>query len=146
MPTRGRTKLTDQTCFFVTTTARDHSHYFSEDEKKRALLLIVRERCLVHGAKLHGYVIMSNHMHLLLSVPNCGPGLSAIMRDIKSLSSRKLYPGARGIWQHRFDDVAIYSDANFRTKLNYIHQNPVKAGIVKIAEEYEYSSAAGWLG
>jgi putative transposase len=46
------------------------------------------------------------------------------------------------VWQDRFDDVALYSRKVLETKLNYIHENPVKKGFVKFAEEYKYSCAA----
>ncbi|MEW6050788.1 MAG: hypothetical protein AB1644_06970 [Candidatus Zixiibacteriota bacterium] len=44
----------------------------------------------------------------------------------------------------RFDDVAIYTDHQFRTKLNYVHNNPVKAGLVTSPELYPFSSARAW--
>ncbi len=88
---------------------------------------------------------MPNHLHLLLYVSDGGPALAKFMRDVKSLSARMIFPEKHGIWMARFDDVAIYSDEQFRTKLNYIHQNPVKAGLVENPEQYEYSSAKEWL-
>jgi putative transposase len=45
----------------------------------------------------------------------------------------------------RFDDVIIYGRKQFRVKLNYIHGNPVKAGLVANAIDYKYSSAKDWL-
>ncbi len=44
-----------------------------------------------------------------------------------------------------FDDVAIYTEKQYQTKLSYIHNNPVKSGLVSRAEHYEYSSAKCWL-
>ena len=68
-----------------------------------------------------------------------------MLRDIKSLSWRRLFAQEPGIWMPRFDDLAIYTEKQFRTKLNYIHNNPVKAGLVSKVTEYEFSSAVDWL-
>lgn len=88
---------------------------------------------------------MPNHLHLLVEHVTGGRGISAFMRDIKSLSWRVIFPNRPGIWTARFDDVAIYSHDVFTTKLNYIHNNPVRAGLVARPDEYEFSSASAWL-
>ena len=49
------------------------------------------------------------------------------------------------LWQPRFDDVVITSQEQFKVKLDYIHHNPVKAGLIDRAEDWEYSSAGDWL-
>jgi len=45
-----------------------------------------------------------------------------------------------------FDDLVISSEKQFRIKLEYIHNNPVKAGLVTTAVDYSYSSARNWVG
>ncbi|MGH8014685.1 MAG: hypothetical protein ACREBV_00655, partial [Candidatus Zixiibacteriota bacterium] len=57
-----------------------------------------------------------------------------------------LFPKRRGIWQERFDDLAIFGEEQFLVKLNYIHNNPVKKGLANAPEEYEFSSAKDWKG
>ena len=49
------------------------------------------------------------------------------------------------VWQDRFDDVFLESINVVETKINYIHENPVKKGLVKLPEDYKYSSAAYYL-
>lgn len=98
-----------------------------------------------HDARLFGYVIMTNHVHLLVGVKGGGPDLSNLMRDIKSLSWRRLFPSREGVWTARFDDVAIFTEEQFRIKLTYMHNNPVRAGLVPRPEDYEFSSATSWL-
>ena len=44
----------------------------------------------------------------------------------------------------RYDDVAVFTEEQFRIKLNYIHNNPVKAGLVTEQYSYQYSSAKNW--
>ena len=67
------------------------------------------------------------------------------MRDLKKriayeyVISNKLRP--QKFWQHRFDDVYITSEDVFAVKLDYIHYNPVKAGLVAKPEDWRYSSS-----
>jgi putative transposase len=144
MPLRHRSQLVDQRFFFVTTSTKDHCPLFEDSILKAALLDIIIEVAKFHGIVLYGYVIMSNHFHLMVRVETGGSGLSQLMRDIKSFVWRRMFPGRPGIWESRFDDLAIYTEEQFRTKLNYIHNNPVKAGIVREASEYPFSSAHAW--
>jgi hypothetical protein len=48
-------------------------------------------------------------------------------------------------WKQRFDDLVIWLEKQFRIKVDYIHNNPVKAGLVERAVDYPYSSARDWL-
>ncbi len=145
MPLRNRSILKDQKVFFVTTSTIDHLILFDENSIKSSLLKIILNSVKKHEADLFGFVIMSTHIHLLLRIEGGGPQLSQFMKDVKSISSRQLFPEKKGIWQKRFDDLAIYTEGQFATKLNYIHNNPVKAGLVSSAEEYRFSSAMDWV-
>ncbi len=52
---------------------------------------------------------------------------------------------SRRFWKARFDDEVIRNEEMLRTKLAYIHNNPVKAGLVNQAEDYPYSSARAYF-
>ncbi len=142
MPRRGRSSLSDQQVFFVTTTVREWRKRFDNHSPLSGLRAIVLQAVANHGATLFGYVLMPDHLHLLVRLEGGGPQLSRFMRDIKSLSSRLLFPGQGSVWMERFDDVAIHSDEQFSIKLNYLHNNPVRRGLVSHPEDYEYSSAS----
>jgi len=145
MPRRGRTQLGEQRIFFATTSTKEHQNVFDTPASLRKLREIIVEAVRRYSAKLYGYVLMPNHFHLLIGLEKGGPNLSAFMRDVKSMSWRSIFPGRPGIWMARFDDVAVFTEDQFRTKLNYIHNNPVKAGLVATPESYEFSSASAWL-
>ncbi len=145
MPRRGRSSLSEQRVFFVTTTVREWRGLFDSPEILHGLQRIIFKAIANHGVTLFGYVLMPDHLHLLVRLEGGGPQLSRFMRDIKSLSSRLLFPGQGSVWMERFDDVAIYSDEQFSIKLNYLHKNPVRRGLVSRPEDYEYSSASAWL-
>lgn len=145
MPRRGRNNLDEQRVFFVTTSTINKSHLFDTDEKLRKLLEIIIFNINRNHSVLLGYVLMINHFHLLLFVRDGGKVLSKIMHDIKSYSSRKIFPNKGTVWMSRFDDVAIYTEKQFFRKLNYIHNNPVKVKLVNSQEKYIYSSAKNWI-
>ena len=112
--------------------------------------------------QLLGYVIMPDHVHLVLW-PFGQASISQIMRDYKKFTSRRIIrqaeverreawiaafvqageqTGRSGhkVWQDSYWDVNIYTERLLRQKLNYVHRNPVRAGLVEMPEEYAYSS------
>ena len=118
-----------------------------------------------YSFKINGYVLMPNHIHLLIHVKKT-TSISDIMRDFKKYTSvevrdylkktkSKFYPilAAAGrdvgqkfkLWIDRSDKVAIVTEKVLTIKLNYIHENPVRAGLVQKAEDYLYSSAKDYL-
>ena len=86
---------------------------------------------------LYAYVIMPNHVHILLKPIN--NGISKTMQLIKGRASRHINQG--NLWQKGFFDFMILTEEKFKVKFNYIHYNPVKWGLVERAEDYKYSSA-----
>ncbi len=70
------------------------------------------------------------------------------MRDFKKYIAQRSFPNLgindNPIWMPRFDRVAINTESVFRTKLEYIHYNPVKAGLVSKAEDWRWSSAKAY--
>lgn len=130
--------------FFVSTSTKNHRPYFLDRNHKIILMNTISETARRLHAQIYAYVLMSNHFHLLIGISG-GSQLSVFMHDVKSLIWRKLYPHERGIWQERFDDLAIISEKQFRIKLAYIHNNPVKAGLCRQTDDYEFSSARVWL-
>ena len=68
-------------------------------------------------------------------------GLIKIFKD----EAVKFKNQKRKFWMQRFDDEVIRNEKMFWTKLHYIHNNPVEAGIVNSVEEYKYSSARNYV-
>ena len=123
------------------------------------------------GLVIYGYVIMSNHIHLLVSSDT--NNLSDTIRDFKSYTSKKiiesieneiesrkewmLFMFKRGaikhkrntayqFWTHENHAEEIFSNTFVSQKIDYIHNNPFKAKIVQYPEEYLYSSARNYAG
>ena len=89
------------------------------------------------GLIVYAYVIMSNHVHLL--VQSDRGQLSNTIRDFKRNSYYQ-------VWTHENHAVHVYSDKFVTQKLDYIHMNPVRAGLVRQPEDYIYSSACNYAG
>lgn len=123
------------------------------------------------GLILKGYVVMSNHIHLLAQSKE--GKLSDSIRDFKKFTAQMILKQmlnngeSRSAWMlKRFEFAAksnsknseyqfwqvgnhpeeIYSEKFFWTKLNYIHMNPIRLGIVSKASDYLYSSASNYVG
>jgi len=67
------------------------------------------------------------------------------MRTFKSLTARFLFPEQGSIWMEGFDDFIIRTNEQFAIKLNYIHDNPVRNNLVKLASDWKWSSVRFWL-
>jgi len=89
--------------------------------------------------RVFGYVIMPEHVHLLLSEPEQGL-LSDALKSLKQGVSRRLVGEAEHFWQKRYYDFNIRNYPQFMEKLKYIHRNPVEAGLCERPEDWEWSS------
>ena len=122
------------------------------------------------GLNLHAYVIMSNHIHLIGSVRD-GYSLSVFIRDFKKFTSRSIldymendiesrkewmlhqfkYYASRHtrnetyqVWKHENHPIELFTLAFIQQKIDYIHDNPVRAGYVVEPSHYLYSSASNY--
>jgi len=136
-----------ETCFFVTTTFLEHQPYGNMEGMYDALLDSLIFYCNKYKAGLFGYVFMPTHIHLLIRID--GEKLSAFMRDFKKYISQKaarnLGLNMSHIWAPRYHKIVIFSEDIFYTKLKYMHNNPVKSGLVCNPEDWENSSARHYL-
>jgi REP element-mobilizing transposase RayT len=153
----------DSPALYITIVTKDRLPVFRKDYLKEVLCQAIdeaRKRFL-----LFAYVIMLDHLHLLTSKPST---TSEVLRVLKSLTARrvidyltennhlsslaKLKHRERdrnykySLWQTEKNVLPVFSEAMFMEKLNYIHQNPVRANIVDTAVEYRWSSARIWQG
>jgi len=93
-----------------------------------------------YGLIVCGYVVMPEHVHLLVSEPERGT-LRAALQILKQTTARKLRPGvATPFWQIRYYDFNVWTDRKRIEKLRYMHRNPVKRGLVEKPEDWAWSS------
>jgi len=111
-----------------------------------------------YNFKIVGYVVMPEHIHLLISEPATGTP-STVMQVLKQRVSRQLRgkrrrgsarqmtlwlaedaSGLRSFWQRRFHDFNVFTAKKKNEKLHYMHMNPVKRGLVKHPKDWPWSS------
>ncbi len=157
MPVRKRADIKGRAVVFITTAVTKWKPIFHNDALSRTILNQLEESAQYFDVSIIGYVLMPSHFHALLGF-NQIEKLSKFMQTFKSLSSRKIKEiisdklkkeffgeGKFNLWRPRFDDLIITSNEQFNVKLNYIHNNPVKDGLIKRSTDWSYSSAKDWL-
>jgi len=118
-----------------------------------------------HQFKLIGYVIMPDHLHCIIWLQGEST-VSDVMRDFKKFAAVRLIRQSKvekpewhqhfqragkdagrdhQVWQDSYWDKVLFSKKFLRQKLNYIHRNPVRAGLVESPEEYPYSSYRNYV-
>jgi len=86
-----------------------------------------------------GYVVMPEHVHLLMTEPERG-NLASAVQAIKQSIARKLIAGREHFWQARYYDFNVFTSKKRIEKLKYIHRNPVKRGLVERPQDWAWSS------
>jgi len=114
--------------------------------KRTEIAAVVEEVLPRQECQLHAYVIMPNHVHVLLA-PKIPP--PKLMQSIKGASAREANKilGILGkpFWQHESYDHSVRTPEEFAKIRRYIENNPVKAGLAATPEDYRWSSAwSGW--
>lgn len=121
----------------ITTVTQDRSPVLADSAHAREAIESVYRLKQMHPFLLFGFVIMPDHCHFLVHVPS-PVEISKIMCLYKYGLTFNL--GIGKFWQSRFHMV-IPKDSHIA--LNYIHLNPVRAGLVAEPEDYFWSSASG---
>jgi REP element-mobilizing transposase RayT len=126
---------------YVTTNTFKHKNIFVSDDRVKTIYDALEESHDKYKMKINSFVIMPTHCHFIIVSPS--NNLSDIMHDIKGLSAFKMLNTnlIRGkLWQRGFYDHVIRNRNDLIEKSNYIHLNPLRAGLVKDISEYEHSS------
>lgn len=124
---------------FVTTNLDHRRPLFNEITYARIAVDTIYSTQLRFPFFLHGFVVMPDHCHLLMTVPENG-SISRTMHAYKRSVSFDMAQGS--IWQKRFD-CRLVRPGTYAAVLRYIHRNPVTAGLCKNPEDYVWSSASG---
>ena len=93
---------------------------------------------------LHAWVVMPNHVHVLCE-PLTGHTVAALVQSWKSFTAQRinrLLARTGALWLEDYWDRYIRDEAHYHRAVAYIHDNPVKAGLVTAAGEWQWSSAA----
>jgi putative transposase len=165
-------RLINKEIYFLTVTVVAWVDIFTRPTYKHILINSIKFCQQEKGLELYAWVLMSNHLHMIAGAKE-GLKLFDIIRDFKKYTSKSIVSAIQTeiesrriwllnqfefagrndrkiknfkFWQDGNDAQLIYSMDYFQQKLNYIHNNPVKAEIVIEPQEYLYSSAKNYAG
>jgi putative transposase len=124
---------------FVTFSCYHRRPLLRADPAKRIFELALERVRRCFGLCVYGYVVMPEHVHLLVSEPERGM-LADALKSLKQGVSRRLVGEAEHFWQKRYYDFNVRNYRQFVEKLRYIHRNPVKRGLCERPEDWEWSS------
>ena len=155
----------DSPSLYITIVTKDRLPVFRTERMKELLCNALDDARRSAEFLLFAYVIMIDHLHLLTNRPST---TSDLLRVVKSLTARRVidYLKANGftsslaklrhqerernynysLWQVEKNVLPVFSEGMFMQKVNYIHQNPVRAGLVERALDYRWSSFRMWHG
>jgi putative transposase len=152
-------QLSKEHAEFITVTCLEWKPVLDDDKFKDIILESLR--FLVKGQRVtvYAFVILNNHFHLIWQMMD-GHKREEVQRDFLGFTSQQILKNLRNeqsplltelqvnakdrkhqVWQRNSLGVPLWSNGVFDQKLEYIHNNPVKAGLCNHPEEYKYSSA-----
>ncbi len=123
--------------YFVTAATYNRRRLFQVSANADLLLATLQHYRREGHYKLHAFVVMPDHIHLLLTPTDT---LERAIQLIKGGFSHRR-ASKLPVWQRSFTDHRIRDRDDFDTRRNYIHQNPVRAHLTERAEDYPHSSA-----
>jgi putative transposase len=124
--------------YFVTSATFQRRRLFQVAANAELFLETLQHYRLAGHYKLHAFVVMPDHIHLLLTPQDIS--IERAVGLIKGGFSHRMeskFP----IWQRGFTDHRIHDGNEFKMRREYIHQNPVRARMVELPELYPFSSA-----
>jgi len=169
MAVRKKSRFQPNEIYFITFTILGWKSVFINKKYCELVFKWFRYMEENYDNKIHGYVIMPNHIHLLLYISDKSPELSTLIFNAKRFlayqipkllisdhkiglaeffKNSKVKPKAiHKVFEPRYDSLQIQSRKFFVQKLNYIHNNPCRGRwrLVSCPEKYEYSSASNYV-
>ena len=150
MPNYRRAWLKGGTYFFTVNLLKRHNN----DLLVRHIDLlreVVRDVRVNHPFIIHGWVVLPDHLHCVIELPQDEDDFAIRWKLIKSNFSRRIEKtewrsavrerrGERGIWQRRFWEHLIRDERDFQAHMDYVHINPVKHGLVLRVQDWPYST------
>lgn len=124
---------------FITFCCYHRRPLFIPETNRRVFELALERVRGCFDLRVFAYVVMLEHVHLLLSEPEL-ECLADALKSLKQGVSRRLIGDAEHFWQKRYYDFNIRNHPQFVEKLHYIHNNPVMRGLCERAEDWEWSS------
>lgn len=120
---------------------------FRSDQDRLFFLSLLAEIHSRFGIEIHAYALMGNHFHLVVRTPTAC--LSKAMQYLNGQYARRfnaIYRLVGAVFRGRFKSILVTTDAYLVELPRYVHNNPVKAGMVACAAEHQWSSHRAYMG
>ena len=148
---------------FVTTTCLEWKPVLEEDKHKEIIINSLRFLTTEERVAIYGFVIMQNHFHLIWQLIGdherdevqrdflkfTGQQVLKNLRNLKLPILQELLVQAKDrkyqVWERNSLSIPLWTPEVLIQKLEYIHNNPVRAGLCRYPEEYKYSSARFYI-
>jgi len=139
---RGTRVYAQDAIYHLRTTTIDQMQFLADNTCKQIVLTAVRNAASLLGVDVLAYVIMPEHIHLIVR-PSADKDISQFVASLKKRSAREInrHIGRRGaVWRKEFFDHMLRSQEHLEGLVRYIHDNPVRRGLAASAEDWEFSS------
>jgi putative transposase len=146
MPRRARVKSRSK-MYHIMLRGANRQEIFHEDEDCKIFLDTIERYKIKSDISVYAWCLMSNHVHLLLKEGDEDISITMKRIGVSFVWYYNLkYRTTGHLFQDRFRSENIETSKYFLTAVRYIHQNPVKAGIVGSVNEWRWSSCSGYYG
>ncbi len=133
------------TLYMVTGSTLQRQHFFRADDRLRLLQAALLEVAEAYSWSLQAWAVFSNHYHFIARSPNDATTLRKMIQRLHSQTARTVnqldLASGRQVW-FQYWDTCLTHERSYYARLNYVHNNPVKHGLVGVAEDYPFCSAA----
>ena len=133
-------------CYHIMLRGNERKKIFLEDNDRRRFLDTLLKKKNETKLVVYGYCLMDNHIHLILR--DNRNEISTIMKGIATsyaMFFNTKYNRVGHVFQDRFKSEAVGDERYLMAVIRYVHNNPVKAGIVEKPDQYEWSSYGGYV-
>jgi putative transposase len=129
---------------FVTFSCYDRRPFLRTPQARDLFLHIMEEERSVRSLYIAGYIVMPEHVHLLIGEPESGE-IATFLKITKQRFGRRAHesgivPSNTPVWQRRYYDFNVFTERKRVEKLKYMHRNPVARGLVERPEDWLWSS------
>ena len=140
VPTRLRRYQQAGDLHFVTFSCYDRLPKLATPRARTVFEQSLEQTRRSYGFCVTGYVVMPEHVHLLVTEPECRPLATALQALKQSVARTLALRAGEPFWLARYYDFNVYTKAKRIEKLRYLHRNPVTRGLVAKPEDWEWSS------
>jgi putative transposase len=113
--------------------------FLAASDSKETFETVLEQTRARHQARVYAYVLMPEHIHLLINEPPLIL-LAQFLKALKQVTSRKLRGHRPHFWLERYFDSSVRGESDRSEVIRYIHRNPVKRGLVASPAQYQWSS------